>query len=411
MRGSLASVGRSLRSEGWVEAVGVAAFCFLSLLGIGAVLVVAAKLENPDLGAGAGPLEVLSAMVVLGLAGIGVTLDLGRLSVDALPLGILVLFGWVVAWAARAAVAKRNIESPRAAAAEGMKLAVPLGLICFVAALLFRVGRTEDLLRADPAMALFVPSLWGALFGALGGLRSTGSLASHAGNGLAKLEARRRPFHEGIVAGGTMLVATALLSAAALLMIIIVGLMRGQPSAHLTAGDAMSGLVYLAAFFPNLVVLVASFALGAPVEVGARVSFGGRPIGGFESFSLLGWDGPSPGGVALLLLLIPMAACLLGGFIARRRISDRSSLVAVLGSGGLVYAAILSLLGWLSAVRIGVGVLGRGVGRLAPEAGIALLLALLWGTGVGWLGWKLAEAFGSRISNARKAGRSSGHKT
>lgn len=404
-RAAPTSVARAFGAGGWAEAVGAAAFCFLSILGIGSVLVVAAKLENPGLGADAGALDVLSAIVVLGLAGIGATLDLGRLSVDVLPLGVLVLFGWIVSWAARTVVGKRHVENASAAALEGMKLAVPLGLICFVAALIFRVGRSGDVLRADPVMAAFVASLWGALFGALGGMRSRGSLASRARNAIVRLESHGRPLHDGVIAGGAMLLATAVLSAAALLVIIIVGLMRGEPSAHLTAGDAASGLVYLAAFLPNLVVLVASFSLGANVEVGARVSLAGRPVGGLHSFSLLGWDGAVPGGAALLLLLfIPLAACLFGGFTARRNSFEGTGFPVVLGTAAVVYAGVLSLLGWLSSARIGVGVLGRGIGRLAPGADGAFVLALLWAGAAGWLGWKLGEASGSTRSPARRRG-------
>jgi hypothetical protein len=384
----------AFRSGGWTEAVEAAAFCFLSLLGIGAVLVVAAKLENPALGTGAGPLEALSAIVVLGLAGIGVTLDLGRLSIAALPLGVVVVFAGVVSWVARTTVQKRRVADGKAAVLDGMKLAVPLGVICLLAALLFRVGRSEDAVRAQPAMAWLVSSLWGALFGALGGLRWSGSLGWNARDLLARIQLRSRSWYEGLVAGGAMLAVTAVLSAAALLLIMIVGLMRGHPEAGITAGDAVSGLVYFAAFLPNLVVLVATFALGAPVEVGARVSFGGRPIGGFESFSLLGLGGPSPGGAALLLLLIPLVACLFGGFVARRHSSMPGRFTEVLGTAAVVYATTWLVLGWLSSARIGVGVLGRGVGRLAPGAGAAFLVALLWAGVVGWLGWKLAERVG-----------------
>ncbi len=388
-----------------MQAVGAAAFCFLSLLGLGAVLVIAAKLANPALGAGAGPLDVMSGIVVLGLAGIGVTLELGRLSLEALPLGAVFLWGWIVSWAARTAVHRRNPGGHTAAAIEGMKLAVPLGLICFVAALVFRVGQAPDLVRVDPAMALFVPSLWGALFGAAGGLRSRGSLASHAGRALARIGESRRWCFEGVIAAANMLVVTAVLSSVALLVIVMVTVIGGRPSPQVTVGDALSVLVYLVVFGPNLVVLLACFALGTPVEVGARVAFGARPIGGFESVSLLGWAGSSPGRIALLLLLVPLCGCLLGAFMTGRNSSGTTRSLQALGIGAVVYAAGLSLLGWLSGVRIDGGILGPGSGRLAPEADTAFLLALLWALGAGWIGGRLAEVSGPRTSIARWTGR------
>ncbi len=388
-----------------MSAVGAAAFCFLSLLGLGAVLVVAAKLDDPALGAGAGPLDVMSGIVVLGLAGIGVTLELGRLSLDAFPLGAVLLWGWIVSWAGRTAVHRRNPGGHMAAAIEGMKLAVPLGLICFAAALVFQVGQAQEVVRLDPAMALFVPSLWGALFGAAGGLRSRGSLASHAGRALARIGASRQGCFEGVIAAANMLVVTAVLSSVALLVIVMVTVIGGRPSPQVTVGDALSVLVYLVVFGPNLVVLLACFALGTPVEVGARVAFGARPIGGFESVSLLGWAGSSPGRIALLLLLVPLCGCLLGAFMAGRNTSGTTRSLQALGIGAVVYAAGLSLLGWLSGVRIGGGILGSGSGRLVPEAGTAFLLALLWALGAGWIGGRLAEVSGPRTSIARWTGR------
>ena len=353
----------------------------------------AVKLANPGAAAQAAPLEVLSFIVLAGLSGIGVTLDMGNLEVALLPLGIVLVFGWTVSWAAHA-VARRDVAGVTERALDGMKLALPLGVMCLAAALLFQTTRDGELIRAAPAEAFLLALLWGALFGAVGGLRSTGSLRWHARRAFPKLRVRKPWVYEGLRAAGVMLVITALLSALAVAVAIVWFLMT-PPTGGLRLGDTASFLSCVLVFFPNALALIACFALGAPVELGPLVTSGIGSAGGFPDQSLLGWGGHSAGGWPLLLVLIPLVACLVGGFRAHRNSLEKRA-GAVLVVAALVYASTLLLLGWVGSVRLGLGILGPGVGTLAPDPLAVFVLGLSWAVLAGGAGWGLAHIWTRR---------------
>src|SRR3712207_2135757 len=84
MQTSTTSLGRPL-AEGAIAAV----LSWLALLGAGAVLVAAARLQAPQLGSGAEVAEVFSAIVVAALGTLGGPVEIGGLELTVLPLGAL----------------------------------------------------------------------------------------------------------------------------------------------------------------------------------------------------------------------------------------------------------------------------------------------------------------------------------
>ena len=183
---------------------------------------------------------------------------------------------------------------------------------------------------------------------------------------------------------------------AAFLIIVIDALARNDLFDGLTIGGVVSGLIVLAFTLPNVLSLVASVSLGAPLT--ARF---GVPIGpgigehgflGIESLSIIGVGGRTSGALAYLLLLIPLLSCLLGGFSAYRHSLDRTKWLEVLGSAAATYAGVLALLSLLNGVNFEGGAALFGLtGRVAVNFFAVLLLGLLWGAVAGFAGWKLAE--------------------
>ena len=388
-------VRRSLSAGGWLDAAAAACLAMLGLLCVGAVLLLAAKLQYPDLGTGSNPLSVFVSIVVLSVGSLRVPIHIGDLTVTALPLGALVLSAFVVSWAIEPAIRKRGVEGLRARVAAGAKIAAPFALLCWALALVFRFRGGDTPTHAGAVAALFLGGVWGALFGALGGVRSAGPLRGLLRAAAATLKRRNRIGYEGIVTGATMLGFAALLSIAAGLVWIIVGLARGAPLPHFGTGDAVAGLVYVLAFLPNVIVAIVAIAMGAPLDVGAQITIGGRQIGPLKTFSLWHWGDGSAPWYAYALLLLPIAATVAAGFLARRRARSTRDLAGVVGGAALVFSVTLALLAWLGQARLGAGLVrAHGFGEIAPNALLILLFAALWAAAGGIGGWELAERRG-----------------
>lgn len=396
------AVRRWAETGGWADAAAAAAVGFLAVLSVGLLLVVAAKLDEPSIGAGASPWAILSGIVLTALASLGVELRIGDLELFALPLGALVAAAWGVSAAASAVVSRRDAPSRRERAVEGAKTGVPLAALCWLAALIFRPESDAGTIAADPWFALLLGGLWGALFGAWGGLRSAESARALLRAGAEGL-ARSQAWYEGAVAGGVMLLVAAALAGAAALLWIIVGLASGPPSPDFGAGDALAGIIYLAAFLPNVLVAVIAIALGAPVQAGAQVTFQGAPVGFLREYSLFEWGQGAPPWYAFGLLAIPALACLLGGFAARRT-SGAPQVVEVLGVAAVVFSASLALLAAIGDARLGAGIVtDSGFAAVAADPGMVFVLALVWSAAFGFLGWKIGqdqEATGRRPPGA-----------
>jgi hypothetical protein len=390
----LSSLRGALRRGAWGPLSAVAAFGFLALLAAGALLVLGVKMQYPDIGSGSDPLASLFALVIVGLGVMRVPIHIGELSVSALPLGALAAVGYLIVWATARALRRRAGQPLGVMVVEGAKLAVPFALICFLAALIFRIRTDPTPVAADAFGALVLGALWGAFFGALGGLVAGGSLREHARRALEAVRARWEFGYHGVRAGAAMLGVSFLLGAIASLFWVIAGLLGGGPD-EFGLGEAGAAAIYLVAFAPNVVVSIVAIGLGAPVEIGAQVSSAGRLIGPLQEISLFGWGAGDPPWFAYLLILIPALACLLGGFAAHRsaRAGDGATsklMFPTLAVAAATYALVLFEIAALSEARLGAGLVrNRGFGRVAPDAGMVLVLAAFWAVAAGLVGWEL----------------------
>jgi hypothetical protein len=389
----ITSARRALVGGGWFAGLGAAAIGLAVAWACGAALVLAAKLEAPALGSGAGFFDVLRAVALAGLACLRVPVEVGGAELTVLPLGALAVIGWALVAATAEQVARRDPAgySRRAGALEGAKTGAGLALLCLVSALVFRFGGARPV-AADPALALLLGGLWGALFGALGGLRGRGEGPSAWwGLALARLSRLGPGAVAGANAGLLALVLMGLSAASLALLRVIVALAAG--GAGLSLGRVVAVVVYAVAFLPNIVVAIAALGLGAPVHVGARLTGAGRLLDAGASHSLLSWDGGPAPAWALLALLIPIAAFALASFSARRSAGPTADVRLVLGTLALLVALVLATVALLGEARLVGAALGRGgFVRVAASPGWTFALALVWGLALGWVGWRLAAA-------------------
>lgn len=363
----------------WLDPLGAACLAFLVLLALGALLLVAAKLQYPGFGAGADPIEILSSITILSLAILRVPVHFEDLVVSVLPLGALLAAGAGIAWATSITLRLGHDRRVLMGAAVG----IPFAAICWLAALVFRFGGKAEVF-AGAWGALTWGLIWGCCFGALGALRQGGSRRSL---GAAVHEAGRGGiFKRGSAAAAIAMGTAGVLGGVAVLLWVIVGLIGGAPGPRFGAGDAASAFVYLMAFGPNVVVSLTALGMGAPVYVGARVTVAGSSVAEVDRIWLLG-DAP---GYAGFLVLIPALACSLAGFWIRRA-SGSSAPPRELGVFAGVFAVTLALLAWLGEARLGASLLGRGLARLDVNAPATLVLAFVWAIVAGGIGWWLAD--------------------
>lgn len=387
----LRSLGSIFRREGAGDLLVAAVFGFLVMVAVGAALVAAARLQYPFLGEDASSFSVLSAIVMVGLATLGAPIEIGDISVSALPIGGMLVVGLSLVWASRRLVGRGPAVKLGDAVRDGMKVAIPFALLCWGAALTFRLREPPTPSGVSAGAAAMLGLLWAALFGAIGGLINVKPLRFHVADVRAGLAERSRALLTGASAGVFMLVVTGVATTLAGLVWIIIGLLDGSEGG-LDAGEVGAGVIYLVAFAPNVLIAIAAVAHGAPLEIGAQISSAGRRIGSLESVSLSQWGDSSPPWFAFLLLLIPLAACLMGGFHARRTARRDDPEMHVLGAAALVYSIVLGVLAALSEARLGAGLVReKGFGKVSPDPALTFLLAAAWALVAGYAGWKLAE--------------------
>ena len=379
-----------LEATGWLDVTAAAALGFLVLLAVGGVLALAAKLNFPSIGADADLLDAFTAIVMAGLGSLGIPIVIDGLVVSALPLGALLAVGIGIMWAVRTSLRDASFTGVAGAIAYGARVGIPFGLLCWFFALVFRL-RGQHPVGSDGGVALVSGVFWGALFGALGAVRVMEHLRAALRRITSGLAARDRTSFEGTSTGFLMLGSVTILGAGAVLLWIIVALARGAPGGHFGAGDAFAYVVYVAAFLPNIIAAIVSLAMGAPVDVGAKVNLGGKLVGPMREYSLATWGGGDPPSVVWFLVLVPVFACALGGFVASRRATDQKTMVPVVLLGSAVFAVALTLLSAIGSLRMAGVVKGSGFGAVEPRTVMVLLFAFLMAGVVGSLGWNLAQ--------------------
>lgn len=385
--------GRGLTPAGLGQALGAAGLGWLALLCMGVLLLLALKLQFEELGSGFNPLAVVAAGGVLALASLGAPLRLGQVEVAVIPLGAVVLLGLALIWStSRQSAAGRGGDESFGPLGHGLLVGALFGALCLLGALLFRFRGGLDPVSVAPLGALLWGLLWGSAFGVAGALKAEIPLIVQLIALGRSLQTRSRVLYEGLCAGLLMLLGAAVMSCAALLLAAIAALLAGLGPLEPSWRSVGAIFIYVVLFAPNLVFICLALSLGAPVEVGGRISVAGNSFGRLLEYSLLGGGGGELPGYAFLLLLVPLLACLAGGAVARRRAADKNAALEVLGTAALSFGALTLLAVALAEARLGAGLLGRrGVARLAGDPMTAGILACGWGAAAGWLGWRMQE--------------------
>ena len=353
-----------------VAALGAALFSFLCLLCVGATLLIGAKLQAPDLGAGASPLSVLATIAIVALGGLGATVNIGEVEVAALPLGAVLFVGLGITWATRRALADGDRSRP----AIGLAVGAWLAMLCAAAALAFRLGSGTDQTHVAALPAAVAGAFWGAIFAVWGLLApipriKLGESARGAWNAAASFIGGKA-FHARGRGTMSLTLSTALLSLGVTILIVVARLIAEPPSTILSAAGT---LIHAAAFAANLAVCVAAVSLGATVEagMGSLVSASAEVPG----YSLLDWAGAAPPAYAWMLLAIPVASVLYAGAVLHR---NRRFGVGSVVVSALAFASVLGGLAAFSDARVGLDLGAEGWARLSPDALQTFLLGLGW---------------------------------
>lgn len=353
---------------------------FLVLLCVGAVLVAAARLQIPGLGAGATSPEVLAAIVVAAMGTLGGTVRLGGIELALLPMGALSVTLFLFARNLRAALERARPESLVERRALIGACALGFGLLCGAGAALFEVDAGEGL-SADPARAGVLGIVWALAVSFYVLRRPRGERSEHRrtpDRGAAPVAA---VFMGAIVAGLSAIVS------------LLVAFSRLTGSASRVAGS----LVHFLAIAPNAAVAVAALSVGSSVEVGASFTSAEAHLEGTSSYSLLDWAGGATPSLAWALILVPVAGGVIAGWVATQRAGSLAAalgsvLVAALGCGLLLGALCLA-----AAARLAAGALPQeGFGAIAPAPLPTALLASLWLTVFGTVGVGAAHLYSRR---------------
>jgi hypothetical protein len=386
MAGDMArALRRSFVSGGWPQASSAAAVGFAATLAVGALLVITWKLAFVDFAAGASPAVVLTFIVMAGLLCLGIPIEQNGMGSSLLPLGALAVVAWALVWAGRRYVAGGPAVTAKERALEGAKLGAPLAILCFLAAAIFRLDDPD--VGADPAVSLLLGAFWGALFGAIGGLTTEGRVTDLVTGRLSGMSVGSGIAREGLVAAGTMLAAASVLGMAGALLFLI-GVLAIGSGVELTGGEAIAVLMVLAIFAPNLAVGAVGFSLGAPNLFVARTF----DVGLAREVSLFGFGDADAAPYLYLALVIPLCACLLGGYAARRRTDHPAKPFEILAVSAAAFAISLALLVYVGTLDYAAGFLGAGsLLVLQPAVGPVFALAVIWAGAAGYAGWKVAE--------------------
>jgi hypothetical protein len=366
--------------DAWLTALQAASLGFVFLLTIGSAFVVAVKLQYPSFGAGADPVEIFTTVTIGSLAVLRAPVHIGKLTLTALPLGALIVALIGIAWATRTARAGRARHESLAT----FRIGLIFGSICCLMAIAFRYRGGPDAVHAGAVGSFVWGAIWGSAGAALGRTDARLSPRALVARGLAFARRDDGPIRDGIRSGAVMLSVAGVLSLGAVLVWMIGALASDRLPRSFGPGDALAGIYYFLAFVPNLMVAVVSVSLGASVDVGAQLTLNGKIAGSTEQFSMFGWgDGATPAYI-YLLLLIPLVACVAGGFVTGATSNHRKALPVVTAAAALTFAIALALLAWLGEARLGASIVGaRGFGRLSANPLEVFGAAFLWAGVVG----------------------------
>lgn len=362
----------------------MAALLFLTLMAGGAALLVAGKLQFPSLGSGAGPFDILRAIGLIALASLGVTIDLDGLELSVVPLGLLAIVAAVFI-----AMSRQFTRDPERTLTDVPAVGFGFGLMCCVAAFVFRFGGDAPV-AASPVAALLYGTLWGILL--------SGGASTFAGRGPVMPVRAPPPVDEMMRDAVRCLPVAAYGALVALLGALIVRLASDPLPRSFGLGDAVAATLYLIAFLPNVLVALFSLGVGAAIEVGAQFDVGGEMVGPLRTISLWDWGSAPP--LRWFLVALPLAVGIaLGVRTSARHRELTRALLDVVGTAALLALAI-GLLAAVGDARLGAGLVKQdGVGLVAVNARQTTILTFLWITCVGTL-----SVLAARIVRRRSEG-------
>jgi hypothetical protein len=329
------------------------------------------------------------------LAGTGFEGATGALSITPLAGTALVL--WLLARAGRRVARMSGGTSVAARAMHGTKIALPYAVLCGLAGLALHVsvpvsgGRVT--VSPSTAGAFVWPAILALAAGAIGGARSGGAPGPWLRAGRDGLRTLSIALFLAVV--GLVLLAPANSRAT--------GAYFDAFHSGLAAG--LSRVALTVAVLPNMALWVLFPSMGGCLSLSAH-----QASGEFSVCLLSYSQFPPPGGIAgiagrspafdlapppapyLPFVLVPLAAVLIGGWLAARREEGGSGRwVWRAAAAGVAFAAAAAAFGFLS--RVGVEVSGSSSGLpetvaavLGPELLLGAVAAVAWGVGGGVLG-------------------------
>jgi len=282
-----------------------------------------------------------------------VPLDLPSGELALTPLGFMAVPGLLLfvagRQAARATEPRRLGEIPR--------YLIPMALTYATAAAIVAGVSARDGAQAN-AWAAFVAGflMCGAVSG-FGMLRTAG-LGSQAWSGLPQL------LRDSVVGGAVGLFTLLAAGAAVTMLALLIGFPESTEMFRALEPDVLGGIVLAVVclcFVPNLVIWATSFSTGVGFSLGTSgsvtprgVEYGALPV--FPPLTTIPPEG-ALGGFALLILVAPLAAGALTGFVLYRRLPSLppERLATTAGLSGMMCGVWLGLLSWLSSGSVAAG--------------------------------------------------------
>ena len=375
---------RTLR-DNVTSALAVAGFGFLCLLAVGAVLLIGAKLQEPDLGAGASPISIFNAIAIVSLGVIGTEIQVGDLSFNVIPLAGLLFVALGMGWAAR------RVYGPHRSLGWSVGVGFVFGGLCALIAATCELGLGSDRINVAPQNAFVAALISGTLFSLI--RTPEGERASPRAV-LARLATGRFVHGPGGLRAGlnTGLAVLTWASALGLGGAIVYAFARSS-----SVVAAVGIVVHAIAFLPNLAVAIVAFAMGAPVEAGFGTLRATQFAEGVPQYSLFDWHG----GLAPAYLWLPTFALAALIVVVGMRAFDKNEYEtnrnALLNGAGaaLVFAWLFGVLAGLGEASVGADLTTEGFFGFSVPPGIVFGLALVWAA--------VGLAAGTIVSSHRKS--------
>ncbi len=319
------------------------------------------------------------------LVGNGSGLVVGSTAVTAIPLGLTLVWGWLLYRGGRWAGANSMVRS-------GFDLAASLGVMALaygaIGGIVANLTDTDSA-QAGPVRSVAAPALVALVCAGLGVLRGSG----HGGALFGQLPDWVRASALGGLAGASVMVASGAVLVTASLLVRFTDVV--EVSEQLNAGTVGSGVLALigVAVIPNAVLSAGAFIAGPGFQVGTGTTvapgdFTIGPLPGFPLLAALPESGASPSWVSALVL-VPVLAGVVAGLVSIRRFPVYGTDQAALRGGlaGLVGGCLFGLTTYLATGALGPGRMSA-LGPYAAQTTLVCATAFLIGGAIAAAGWR-----------------------